>query len=212
MVRSIQPRIRLWRSFDERGHTYHGYVLVIGGKASGDAQELVVAIGKAAHAKHQFRVGDVVSGESVPVQDRRLETADLYKTIKLKVVSRGSEGPASAPPWHGVPPALEVYRERGHRRLEARTFASKCTTCLWGCRMAVEMIIDHWNPDVRKYRTETFCYGPLSCRLYKAGPARKVPGRRGMVHEEADWVDEEETRHAQRQLHLPVDDNYIYPS
>ena len=61
--------------------------------------------------------------------------------------------------------------------------------------MPVEMIIDHWDPDRKKYRFETFCYGPKSCSLYRAGPQRKVPGRRGMVWEEGDWVDEEETAH-----------------
>ena len=62
--------------------------------------------------------------------------------------------------------------------------------------MAVEMIIDHWNSNQRRYRTETFCYGPLSCSLHKAGPTRKVPGRRGMSYEEEDWVDAEETAQA----------------
>jgi hypothetical protein len=38
--------------------------------------------------------------------------------------------------------------------------------------MPVEMIIDHWNPSRRHYRTETFCYGPRSCPLYRAGPSR----------------------------------------
>ena len=61
--------------------------------------------------------------------------------------------------------------------------------------MAVEMIIDQWNPDRRRYRVETFCYGPLSCPWYKAGPTRKVPGRRGMSYEEEDWVDTEQTSH-----------------
>jgi len=41
-------------------------------------------------------------------------------------------------------------------------------------------------------RFETFCYGPKSCALYRAGPTRKVPGRKGMSWEEEDWVDEEE--------------------
>jgi len=55
--------------------------------------------------------------------------------------------------------------------------------------MPVEMIIDQWNPSRRRYRTETFCYGPRSCPFYKAGPARTVPGRRpGMIHTEEDWV------------------------
>ncbi len=61
--------------------------------------------------------------------------------------------------------------------------------------MAVEMIIDHWKPDLKKYRRETFCYGPKSCKFYKPGPTRKVPGRKGMVWEEADWIDEQEVSH-----------------
>ena len=53
----------------------------------------------------------------------------------------------------------------------------------------------HRPLEVKRYWTETFCYGPKSCRLYKAGPTRKVPGRRGMVYEEEDGVDEEATSH-----------------
>ena len=94
-----------------------------------------------------------------------------------------------------MPPTLEVYRARGHRRLAARTYDTKCSACIWGCQMAVEMIVDHWNPSVRRYRRETFCYGPKSCTSYKAGPTRKVPGRKGMSWEEEDWVDDDATAH-----------------
>jgi hypothetical protein len=59
----------------------------------------------------------------------------------------------------------------------------------------IRLIIDQWNPSQRRYRFETFCYGPKSCPLYRAGPTRKVPGRRGMVWEEEDWVDEDATAH-----------------
>jgi len=61
--------------------------------------------------------------------------------------------------------------------------------------MAVEIIVDPWNPSVRRYRTETFCYGLRSCPIYKSGPARQVPGRRGMTYPEEDWVDDEATSH-----------------
>jgi hypothetical protein len=125
----------------------------------------------------------------------RLETAELYKVSGLRVLARSAESAESHPPYLSVPPPLEVYRERGHRRLASRTFASKCATCCWGAEMAVEMIIDQWNPSVRRYRRETFCYGPRSCRFYAAGPTRKVPGRKGMSWEEEDWVDEEATSH-----------------
>ncbi len=194
-VQSVQPRIRLTRSFDERSHTYQGYVLRISGSIGGEDRTFVVAVGKGAHQRHSFESGDVVSGEGAPVGNPRLETAELYKVSKLRVLSRRQEMTSKPPPWHGKPPDLEEYRERGHRRLAARTYDTNCSTCIWGCRMAVEMIIDHWNPNQRRYRTETFCYGPLSCPHYKPGPTRKVPGRRGMTYEEEDWVDEEDTRH-----------------
>jgi hypothetical protein len=61
--------------------------------------------------------------------------------------------------------------------------------------MAVEMIIDQWNPGIRRYRTETFCYGPKSCGLYEPGPLRKVPGRKRMSYTEEDWIDEQATSH-----------------
>ena len=61
--------------------------------------------------------------------------------------------------------------------------------------MAVEMIIDQWNPTNRRYRVETLWYGPKSCVLYKGGPTRRVPGRKTMSREEESWVDEEGVRH-----------------
>lgn len=160
-----------------------------------EARAVLVAVGEAAHAEHQFRAGDRVSGEGVPVVDPRTEIGDLYKVSKLEVIERGVATASGGPQWLGVPPPLPVYRERGHRRLDGRTYESKCTTCIWGCRMAVEMIVDQWNPSQKRYREETFCYGPLSCRLYKAGPTRKVPGRKGMSWEEEDRVDEDTVRH-----------------
>jgi hypothetical protein len=192
---SVQPRITLLRSFDQRNHNYLGYVLSVDGTIGDEERQFCVAIGKAAHAKHEFRIGDVVSGECTPVADPRRETAEFYKVSGLKLIERSDGESGDGPPWQSVPPPLEVYRERGHRRLDARTYDRRCTTCIWGCRMPVEMIIDQWNPSVRRYRTETFCYGPKSCPFYRAGPTRKVPGRKGMTWEEEDWVDEDATSH-----------------
>ncbi len=195
VLTSVQPRIRLGRSFDQRSHTYLGYALRVCGNIGAEARELLVGVGEGAHAKHQFRAGDTVSGEALPVGDPRLETVEFYKVGNLKVTLREVSEEPSPPPWHGVPPPLSVYRERDHRRLAARTYEEKCTTCLWGCHMAVEMIIDQWNPGKRRYRTETFCYGPRSCPFYRSGPVRKVPGRRGITYIEEDWIDDEATSH-----------------
>jgi len=194
-VVAVQPRIRLMRSFDERHHSYQGYVLSVDGTSGDETCEFQLAVGKATHEKHQFRAGMEVSGLSVPVSDPRLETAGFYKTSGIKVSKEAEAGSPAPPPFQGVPPELETYRSRGHRRLDARTYDSKCLTCIWGCRMPVEMIIDHWNPSKKRYRFETFCYGPKSCAVYRAGPIRKVPGRKGMSYTEEDWVDEDATSH-----------------
>jgi hypothetical protein len=195
VLTSVQPRIRLGRSFDQRSHTYLGYALRVRGSIGSEVREFLIGVGEGAHAKHQFQAGDNVSGEALPVVVGRLETVEFYKVSNLKstVGEVGEEKPP--PPWRGVPPPLPIYRERGHRRLAARTYEEKCTTCMWGCWMAVEMIIDQWNPSKRRYRTETFCYGPRSCPHYRPGPPRKVPGRRGMTYTEEDWIDDEATSH-----------------
>lgn len=192
---AIQPRIRLMRSFDQRQHSYHGYVFCIEGTCGDETGEFIIALGKAAHAKHQFCANMVVSGKAVPVPDPRMETAGFYKASGIKVEMQNEVGQSDSPPFQGSPPELETYRSRGHRRLDARTYQAKCFSCIWGCRMPVEITIDHWNPSKKRYRFETFCYGPKSCTLYRAGPTRKVPGRGGMNWEEEDWVDEDLTSH-----------------
>jgi hypothetical protein len=70
---SVQPRIRLTRSFDQISHTYLGYDRIIDGTIGDEETEFSVGIGKAAQAKHQFQVGDEVSGAALPVADPRLE-------------------------------------------------------------------------------------------------------------------------------------------
>ena len=68
-IAAVQPRIRLIRCDDERQHSYHGYVLRIEGTCGGESGEVMVAVGRAAHEKHRFRVGMEVSGLAVPVAD-----------------------------------------------------------------------------------------------------------------------------------------------
>jgi len=195
LLKSIQPRIRLNRSFDQRSHSYLGYTLRIDGTIGDQVREFTIGIGKGAQEKHAFQAGDLVGGECLPVADPRLEPVEYYKASKLRLLERTAPVSAPPPPWLGIPPDIFTYRQRGHRRLDARTYSAKCQACIWGCHMAVEMIIDQWDPRVRRYRTEAFCYGPLSCPLYQAGPVRKVPGRQGMTWVEEDWVDEEAVSH-----------------
>ena len=130
---SVQPRIRLTRSFDQRSHSYLGYSLKVRGRVGSEAREFLVGVGQGAHTRHHFRTGNAVSGDALPIPDARLETVEFYKVSKLKV---------GLPEAEDEPPPLAVYRERGHRRLAARTFQEKCWSCIWGCQMPVEMIDD----------------------------------------------------------------------
>ncbi len=127
---SVQPRIRLGRSFDQRSHTYLGYALRVRGSIGSEAREFLVGVGEGAHAKHQFRAADTVSGQALPVADPRIETVEFYKVSHVEVAVRGVAEETPPPPWRGVPPPLLVYRQRGHRRLAARTYEEKCTTCM----------------------------------------------------------------------------------
>lgn len=87
-VISVQPRIRLIRSFDQRSHAYLGYSLRVLGTIGDDSREFLIGIGrdparrepKAAQVKHQFRAGDAASGKSHPVLDTRTEAVEFYKT------------------------------------------------------------------------------------------------------------------------------------
>lgn len=195
LVTSVQPRIRLQRSFDERHHNYLGYALRIEGEIAGEQRVFWLGIGKSAQAKHLFQADDTATGLCEAVENPRLEVVGFYKASKLSVESRRNEASAEAPPWLGVPPDLDVYRARGHRRLNAATYERDCQSCIWGANMPVEMTIDQWNPSAKRYRVESFCYGPKNCRFYSPGPVRKVPGRKGMSYTEEDWVDEESAEH-----------------
>jgi hypothetical protein len=167
------------------------------GVVDSEERDFTLGLGPAANAKHQFAAGEKWKGLAEAVVDSRIDPVDFYRVSGLQALERHVGRYADPPPWLGVAPPLEEYRARGHRRLAVQTFDRTCRDCVWGCAMAVEMIIDHWKPDVRRYRTETFCYGPKSCPEYRAGPTRKVPGRNGMSWEEDDWIDEDDTAHRQ---------------
>jgi hypothetical protein len=193
---SVQPRIRLLRSFDQRSHSYLGFVLRVKGVISNRQGEFTVAVGKAAHAKHQFRVGDLVTGSSHFVANPKTESAEWYKTTGVSMIARGPSESETPPPWHGVPPESEVYRQRGHRRLDARTYESNCADTAFGVvewRLKSSSTTGIDKTDAIGLRH--FAMVPNHVIYHKAGPTRKVPGRRGMIWEEEDWVDIEATSH-----------------
>ena len=92
---SVQPRIRLTRSFDQRSHTYLGYALKVRGRVGTEAREFLVGVGQGAHTKHHFRAGNALSGDALPVPVPRLEPVEFYKVSNLRVglLEAKDEGP-----------------------------------------------------------------------------------------------------------------------
>lgn len=186
VVYSVQPRIRLLRSTVSCAHSNSGFLLHIEGQIEEASLRFSVAIGNATHEKHRFRIGDQIEGRGTKVQVSDREIADLYKVSGILLRERGPDTYRSGAPFRGVPPPLSVYRSRGHRRLDARTFETDCQTCIWASEMAVELVSSPWNPLLRRHRRETYCYGPKSCPLYKAGPPRDVLGPDGALYPQAE--------------------------
>lgn len=165
VVTSIQPRIRVLRSFDRDSPSYLGYALTLLDATSGRTYSIGIGVGS--QQKHQFRVGMTISGSCIAVLEPHLESVDYYRASKLKRLSESPEDRTS-PPWRIAPPPISVYRSLSPRRLSEKAYEKACLSCIWGCRMAVEIITEE-GPEEQRYRMETFCYGPATCKLYVKG-------------------------------------------
>ena len=93
------------------------------------------------------------------------------------------------PPWKQAVPPLEIYAWRGERMLSKAAWKGKCFQCIWANMANVTIQYDFDNNLVRN-RFETFCYGPLSCKNYKMGPARAVPYKGMSGVKDQGWLDE----------------------
>jgi hypothetical protein len=200
---AVKARIRLLRSFNQMSHAYRGYTLLLDGAVDREpADELRIGAGPKAHERHQFRIGDQVTGLAVPVPDGREEWSTHHKVSRLRVLEHGpGDQYAPANPEGGIAPRLPEYRSRGHRRLDKRTYSWSCQRCPFGLVMATEIIIDQWNPGRKPWRFETHCYGPRDCPRYHAGQPYHGQGRKPYMVRVDDDVEREEA-----EAEFPVDD------
>ena len=176
-ILSIQPHFRLKRYLKEISLSYVGYAIRIEGKLKNtvdgnpvDAYSIfTISINKTEHANHQFMVNDDISGACVQVPKPIRDSVDFFKVSKLTLVRQGEQG-STASPWELIPPPLEVYKARGYRWLAMKNYNMKCNSCMWAALLWVDLVKDKLNlKELRNYRTEAFCYGPLSCKHYSSG-------------------------------------------
>ena len=153
-----------------------------------EERSFTIAISEKQYQLHGFRIGDVIRGTGWTKLHPNQEYADYYRCGALSILERVVEKTTSAPPYQGALPDLATYSWRGCRMLDSRRWHGKCFTCKWAA-MANVAIEYNWGVT-QKFRFESFCYGPKSCKYYTMGRPRAVPDKQvGTCYDEG-WLDE----------------------
>jgi len=190
IIKSIQPRTTVWRYvLDNRTHSHIGYNLFLDGVADGTEAPFSVAISEKQQKKLDFGIGDEVQGTAWTKLYEETDYADYYRAGGFKILERTEQlGLTRSPPFLIPPPDMATYEWRGARMLSKACWKGKCFQCAWANMAAVE-IEYNWGVS-KKYRFESFCYGPKSCKLYRMGRPRAVPYKnRGTFYDEG-WLDD----------------------
>lgn len=187
---AVQPRSNVWRyRLDNRTHTLTGYNIFLSGVVAGTERVFSIAISEKQQEKYRFLIGDMISGTAWTKKYPKLEYADYYRVGALKkLMETSAKLEGTAEPWMEAVSSLSEYIWRGCRMLDGRRYRGKCFTCKWAC-MANVCIEYDWD-RIRKYRFESFCYGPKNCSLYEMGKPRAVPDKAiGTLYDEG-WLDD----------------------
>lgn len=173
-VLAIQPRAKVWRyKVDNRTHTTYGYNLFFDGIVNGKSGRFSVAPSEKQQKEQSFRIGDEIGGTAWTKQNEISEYADFYRTSGLRVLKRAILNKIVSPPYLLAPPDMKTYEWRGARMLSISCYKGKCFQCVWANMATVTIEYDFGVK--RKYRFESFCYGPKSCKFYRMGRPRAVP-------------------------------------
>ena len=183
---------------------------------SSDQYDFCVAVSEIQAAKAGIHIGDVFKGTAWTKKYPEIEFADYYRAGSLKKlketesdtirqmaveidtvharydgtpIPRVNSAVYTGPPWKLEVPPLEIYAWRGERLLSKAAWKGKCFQCIWA-NMANVTIQYDFDRNIVRNRFETFCYGPLSCKYYKIGPARAVPYKGVTGVKDNGWLDE----------------------
>lgn len=189
-IESVQCRAWVWRyKMDNRTHHHLGFNLFVKGEADGREGRFIVAVSDTQHTTLQFRIGDVFKGTAWPCIKAKHDIADYYRAGGLRALFRaGKQTDSAGPPFTGSLPPIEEFQRRGARMLDAKLWRKQCFACMWANKSAVE--IEYKFGKVKRYRQETFCYGPRSCPLYDRGPPRQVQHSDCQPSIDDGWMDD----------------------
>lgn len=186
---SIQPRTTVWRyRLDNRTHYHKGYNLFLDGQVNDQKKPFSVAISEKQQQKYHFRIGDLAKGSARIKKYEVSDYADYYRAGEMKIIRKAELATVTPPPYLIEPPDMATYENRGARMLSASNYKGTCFQCAWATMSAVE-IEYNWGVS-KRYRFESFCYGPKSCKLYKMGKPRAVPYKDCDSDYDEGWMDD----------------------
>lgn len=190
VIRSVQPRSNVWRyRLDNRTHSLTGYNLFLTGVSNGVEGDFSIAISEKQQEKLRAHIGDEIKGTAWTKKYPEWEYADYYRAGALKKLTVASvPEEEKGAPWTDEVPALSVYDWRGCRMLDKNRWKGKCQSCKWAC-MANVTIEYNWGVS-QKFRFESFCYGPKSCKNYAMGRPRAVPYKDCGSSYDDGWLDD----------------------
>jgi len=141
------------------------------------------------HTKQQFRIGDVFKGTARPCLKAKHDIADYFRAGGFREVFRAdARSDSTAPPFNMLLPPTDIFQRRGARMLDVKPWRKQCFACMWANTSAVE--IEYKFGKVKRYRQETFCYGPRSCPFYDMSPPRPVPYFDEFPSIDEGWMDD----------------------
>lgn len=181
-----------------------------------DRYDFCVAVSEKQAVKIGIHIGDVLKGTAWTKKYPEIEFADYYRAGSIKKLEAATSDAAKkmaveidkentrydgtpiprvncaeypGPPWKMEVPPLLIYAWRGERMLSKSAWKGKCFQCIWANMANVTVQYD-FDRNLVRNRFETFCYGPLSCKYYKMGPARTVPYKGMSGVKDQGWLDE----------------------
>lgn len=189
-IESVQCRAWVWRyKMDNRNHYNIGYNLFLKGEADGREGRFSLAVSGTQYGKQKFRIGDEFKGTAWPCIEAKHDIADYYRAGGFKALARAEGASTSGgPPFTSLLPPNAVFERRGVRMLDSKLWHRQCFACMWANKSAVE--IEYRFGRIKRYRKETFCYGPRSCPLYEMGPPREVQYFECRPSLDEGWMDD----------------------
>lgn len=159
-ILAVQPRIFFEGTADEVQHKYLGFCLLISDELS--EREIKVGISDKLNTTHRPLKGLIVLLTCEKTPKDATDVVEFYNVSNFSIIG-GIREKSDRPPFSTEPPDIKGFQRKGYRRLDPKLLngGGPCKVCIWGSSQGRSNI-----------QSETYCYGPLDCEIYRPGEER----------------------------------------